>query len=232
MASHLNIVYKDEWIIVLEKPAGLLCHPVGHYQGDTLDARLRSYFGSEARLVHRLDQNTSGLMVIARSLRVARIFYKQFSRSKVYKEYVALVHGILPMKHGRIEFPLRPCTCQENVIKIKMEIHPQGMAARTEFDVLEEYGEYSLVRLIPSTGKKHQIRKHLAFIGHPIVGEPLYALGGLPFLWNYYLLRPSPWDIKILGHCLHACKIEFIHPISEDILSFSVPIPSTWEKIS
>ncbi|HNZ66826.1 MAG TPA: pseudouridine synthase, partial [Planctomycetota bacterium] len=72
MASHLNIVYKDEWIIVLEKPAGLLCHPVGHYQGDTLDARLRSYFGSEARLVHRLDQNTSGLMVIARSLRVAR----------------------------------------------------------------------------------------------------------------------------------------------------------------
>lgn len=207
----------------------MLCHPVGHYQGDTLVERLHYYFGDEARLVHRLDQNTSGLMVIARSLKVARIFYKQFSHYKVHKEYCALVHEIPQIKTGFIDFSLQASEKPENIIKIKMETHPKGMSSHTFYEVLQEYKNYSLLRVVPTTGRKHQIRKHLAFIGHPIVGESLYFKGGLPFLWDYYMSRPSPWHIPVIGHCLSAYKIEFIHPMTEEVMNFSIPIPSNWK---
>lgn len=185
-SEHLHVLYQDEAILIIYKPSGLLCHPVGHYQGDTLLARVQYYFGTEARLVHRLDQWTSGVMIIARNMQVSQLLYEQFSRRKIQKEYLALVYGCFPYQEGTISSPLMPDKSPDSIIKIKMKIAPDGLPCLTKYELIKKSEHYSLLKLIPYTGRKHQIRVHLASLGHSILGDPLYRYEGLPFLWEYY----------------------------------------------
>ncbi|NUM35478.1 MAG: RluA family pseudouridine synthase [Candidatus Brocadiae bacterium] len=226
--DHLCVVYQDEAILAINKPAGLLCHPVGHYQGDTLLARVQYYFGKDARLVHRLDQGTSGIMIIARNMLVAQILYEQFSSRKIQKEYIALVYGRFPYEEGMVNLPLASEKSQESMIKIKMKGDPHGLPSLTTYKLIKRSDSYSLLKLHPETGRKHQIRIHLASLGYPVLNEPLYQHEGLPFLWEYYFSRKSPWQTPIKGLGLHACQIDLQHPFSKDGLSFRAKPPEDW----
>lgn len=227
--DHLNIIYRDSDVIALNKPAGLLCHPVGYYQGDSLLARLKWHFGDEVRLLHRLDQNTSGVILAALNPQVVPLLYKQFARRLIKKSYVALVHGQITPAEGDIELPLSGKKHTGSLIKIKVNVDEEGLPAHTHYRVLQHKNDVSLVEVVPHSGRKHQIRVHLAAIGHPVVGDNLYCYGGLPFLWKYYCYRRFPWCSKLTGHGLHAWNLEIVHPYSQRRLAFCATWPRDWQ---
>lgn len=226
---HLPILYEDEEILVLNKNAELLCHPVGLNQGDTLITRLESCFGKEVKLVHRLDQGTSGIMVVAKTKLVAQRLYDQFSRRQVQKSYLALVYGSFPWDEGKIENAIGCEKTESSIIKIKMKITEEGLPSSTQYYLIQRTPQLSLLYIIPHTGRKHQIRLHLASLGYPIVGEGLYRHAGLPFLWEYYFLRQSPWHSALPGHGLHAYELSLKHPLRDDTLFFRVLPPPEWQ---
>ena len=229
MSSPLDVLFYDESIIVLNKLPGVTCHPVGHYQTDTLLCQLQSHFGPDTRLVHRLDRLTSGIMIAARTQEVARLMYQQFSKRELVKNYLVLVEGEIKQQQGTIDLAMCLDKSAESLIKIKMKIDSNGLAATTDYRVLCHCRDYSLVFITPHTGRKHQIRLHMAHQGHPVVGDPLYRYSGLPFLWEYYLSIPSPWPSPIQGLGLHACRIKFTHPITRQKLDFSALPPRDYQ---
>lgn len=230
--SHLPIIYSDNNLVVINKPAGLICHPVGHYQGDTLISRAIFYFGKELRVVHRLDKKTSGVVILAKNQKVSQYLYDQFSQRLVKKEYIALVYGKVKEHSQTLEFPISEKRKVNSIIKIKMEIGEQGLASKTEYKVIATSKDFSLLKVTPQTGRRHQIRIHLAKLGHPIVGDELYNKAGIPFLWEYYLCRDYPWKHTIKGYGLHAYKIELKHPEKNENIVFKADIPRSWDMFT
>ncbi len=224
---HLDILYKDESLVVLNKPPGLICHPVGHYQGDSMISRLH-YFFDKIWLTHRLDQGTSGILVAARTSKAVESLNHQFEKRRVKKQYLALVQGRMYPEQGEIIAPLALDTSLDAIIKIKMHITHQGMPSCTSYHTLYADSKVSLLLVEPKTGRKHQIRLHLASIGHPVIGETLYTHAGLPFLWEYYTERLSPWSSPMRGYGLHAYTISFQHPIGKQPITFNAPVPQDW----
>lgn len=227
----ISVVYEDEYLVAVNKPAGLVCHPVGGYQGNTVVSQLFNVYKKEVRLLHRLDKNTSGILLLALDSKVIPKLYKQFFRRLIQKKYLAIVRGTVFPEKGRVTLPIAK-TCETSVIKLKMTTNnPEGLPAETSYEVLSQKNGYSLLLITPITGRKHQIRLHLNSIGHPIVGDYLYCREGLPFLWEYYLRRPSPWRENISGHALHAHSIEFEHPILQKKMSLVAPFPENLQKL-
>jgi tRNA pseudouridine32 synthase/23S rRNA pseudouridine746 synthase len=171
----VQILHRDASLLVVVKPAGLLSVP-GKAEGaeDCLIARL-GRMDSQTRLVHRLDRDTSGVMVFARSHRAQRHLGRQFERRYVAKRYVALIHGAPPEAEGVIDLPLvadwpnRPR---------QMVCHARGKPARTRWRTLSVHGTATRLALFPETGRSHQLRVHMAELGHPILGDPLYGIAG------------------------------------------------------
>lgn len=221
----ISILHEDDYIVAVNKPAGLVCHPVGGYQGDTVVSQLGYLYPENIHLLHRLDKNTSGVLLVTRGKKIIPKMYKQFARRQISKTYLAIVHGIVKAKDAVVELPI--CKMDSNsLIKLKMTTdNPEGLPSKTVYSVIKTTKEYSLLSVKPITGRKHQIRLHLAAIGHPIVGDYLYRRSGVPFLWEYYLQRPSPWHEDIVGHALHAYSIEFKHPITEEKMCVFAPFP-------
>lgn len=226
--SHFPILYQDHEILIFNKPSGLICHPVGHYQGDSVICRLQPWFGP-VWLAHRLDQGTSGVLVLARTPRATESLNHQFEKRRVQKHYLALVQGEVAAKHGHIQTALNNDLSPLAIIKIRMKLDPQGFAADTEYDCIACNSKVSLLYLTPHTGRKHQLRLHLASLGHPILGENLYAQAGLPFLWEYYFHRPFPGIEQMIGHALHAYDIFFKHPSTCENVHFIAPLPQEWQ---
>ncbi|BBM82713.1 RluA family pseudouridine synthase [Candidatus Uabimicrobium amorphum] len=221
----ISILYEDENLIAVNKPPGLVCHPVGGYQGDTVISQLSSMYPENIHLLHRLDKNTSGVLLVTRGKRIIGKMYKQFARRIICKTYLAVVHGVVKFQQGIIKLPIARAD-ESSLIKLKMTTqNPSGLIAQTNYKLLETTATHSLLHLQPITGRKHQIRLHLAAIGHPIVGDYLYTHSGVPFLWEYYLQRPSPWHETIAGHALHAHSIEFEHPVLGQQLKMTAPLP-------
>ena len=214
----LKIIYEDDEMLAIDKPAGMVVHPApGHMQGTLVNALLSycsdlSGIGGVERpgIVHRLDKDTSGIVLIAKNEIAHRALASQFKNRKVNKTYLALVRGIVKSASGIIETPIG--RHKTNRKKMAASVN-QARIAETRFEVLETLGHFSYIRLFPKTGRTHQIRVHLASIHHPVLGDKLY--GGM-------ITKPY---IKIARQALHAHKIEINHPVNKQPLVFEAPVP-------
>ncbi|SVD19984.1 uncharacterized protein METZ01_LOCUS372838, partial [marine metagenome] len=204
----LKIIYEDDSMLAIDKPAGMVVHPApGHIKGTLVNALLSycsdlSGIGGVERpgIVHRLDKDTSGIVLIAKNEIAHRALASQFKNRKVNKTYLALVRGIVKSASGIIETPIG--RHKTNRKKMAASVN-QARIAETRFEVLETLGHFSYIRLFPKTGRTHQIRVHLASIHHPVLGDKLY--GGM-------ITKPY---IKIARQALHAHKIEINHPVNK-----------------
>ncbi|MDD5403951.1 MAG: 23S rRNA pseudouridine(1911/1915/1917) synthase RluD [Sulfuricella sp.] len=217
----LDIVYEDESLLVINKPAGLVVHPgSGNWQGTMLNALLH-YIPQlagipRAGIVHRLDKDTSGLLVVAKTLTAQTDLIRQLQARTVKREYLAVVQGA-PEETGSVEAPLGRHPTQ----RIKMAVVQYGKPALTHFVVVEHFAHYSLVRCQLETGRTHQIRVHMQHLGFPLLGDPVYGGKGMNV--------PVPLREVIRGfmrQALHAVRLGLIHPVSGEAMAWHADMPA------
>lgn len=226
------VIHEDLSLIVVNKPPGVVIHPApGHYTGTLVHGLLQhcrdlSGIGGELRpgIVHRLDKDTSGLVVVAKNDQAHAFLSAQFKAKEVTKQYVAIVHGIVKDEQGTIDLPI----ARHPVRRKEMSVVPSGgRRALTLWCKKEELsGRFSLVLVTPKTGRTHQIRVHLAHAGHPIVGDPVY--GYRRGWWKRHF--PEGQD-EVKRQMLHAEKIGFLHPESRVYCEFHAPLPNDMERV-
>lgn len=229
-----EVIYEDEDIMVLSKPAGVVVHPgAGHKEGTLVHGLLEhcqtlSGIGGVLRpgIVHRLDRDTSGLLVVAKSDRAHQQLSGQFKTGRVNKKYVALVYGTFQEKEGLIERPIgrHPVHRKKMSVQAKM-----GREARTLWKVLKASKDISLLEITIHTGRTHQIRVHLASIAHPVVGDSVY--GGKQE-WMRIQHPGVRQKVKtVQRQMLHARELGFVHPVAGRYMEFFSPLPSDMKKL-
>lgn len=222
----VNIVYEDEQIIVVDKPAGLVVHPAAGNQGGTLANALAYHFqqlsttGGPARpgIVHRLDKDTSGLLVVAKTEAAHDNLASQFRARQVFKSYLALVHGSLVADSGRIEQPI----ARDPANRMRMAVVPGGRQALSLYKVRQRFHRFTLLDVELKTGRTHQIRVHLAWLKHPVVGDEVYGGGRDKTVVN---VKVRAGIRKLHRQFLHAEQLAFDHPLTNDRLRFHSPLP-------
>ncbi len=216
------VIYEDKDIIVVNKPKGMVVHPANGNPDKTLvNAILAmckdslSGIGGEIRpgIVHRLDKDTSGLLIVAKNDLAHINMSKQIQNRQVIKKYIALVRGIVPEDEATIDMPI----ARSKKDRKKMAVDKDGKNAVTHFKVLKRYDKYTLLELKIDTGRTHQIRVHMSYIGHPVVGDTTYSNGKNEF--------------GIEGQMLHAKYLEFKHPITGETLKLEAPLPQYFENV-
>ena len=247
----LDIIYEDQDLIVLNKQANMIVHPArGNTHGTLVNAlafysdKLSSGTGEfRPGIIHRLDRDTTGVLVVAKNDTAQWKVAKQFERRQIKKSYLAVVHGTPELTADRISVPLGV----HPRIREKYAIRPEiGKEAITFYEVLESFRGFSLLRLNPKTGRTHQIRVHLSYIKHPIVGDDMYG-GKLIYPWQLqarperiYTERsrssrrnaePTSQDPVITRCALHASTLEFKHPTTEKIMKFEAPLPDDMQNL-
>ncbi len=214
-----------DWLAV-DKPAGIVSHPVNSVRDNSLIRILRRQEGNDAlRLAHRLDRETSGVLLVATCSESARRLSRAFERGLVLKEYLALVRGVVAVEEGRIELPIG--RAEASRVFVRREVRPSGEAARTDFAVVGRFPHATLLRVVPRTGRRHQIRVHLAAIGHPVVGDILY---GRPDR-DYLDLVRGARDARIeeggpRRQLLHCARLAFEDPSSGRYVGVVSPLPA------
>jgi 23S rRNA pseudouridine1911/1915/1917 synthase len=221
------ILHSDPHLLAADKPAGLVVHATRRRVRHTLLAILRRRLGEDGlSLAHRIDRETSGIVLLARDLPTARALSDAFAAGQIRKTYLAVVRGAPSPRRGRIDLPIG--SDRRSGIHVRRAVSPDGAAAITDYAVAARLGLFSLVRLRPHSGRRHQIRVHLEAIGHPIVGDKLY--GGDPRWYVRFLERGDSEEMRrALGaarHLLHASEVEFRHPASGRRLRLRSPLPA------
>lgn len=214
----LDIVYEDEYLMVINKPSGLVVHPGSGNKDNTLVNGLMYYtknlsdIGDCDRpgIVHRLDKDTSGLMLVAKENKTHEILAEEFKKHNIHREYIALVDGIIEVSRGTIDAPIK--RSKENYQK--MTVAAGGKNAITNFEVIKRYKNNTLIRLVLETGRTHQIRVHMAYIGYPIHNDPVY----------------NKKVSTSFGQFLHSEYLKFIHPITKKELEFRCPLPDEFQE--
>lgn len=217
----LDIYYEDDYLIVVNKPSGMVVHPApGNYHGTLVNALMYhtknlSNVNGEMRpgIVHRIDKDTSGLLLISKTNEVHRILADDFKYKRVKRKYLALVHGTIDESNGKIVAPIgrslidrkKMCVTEKNSKK-----------AITNFTVKERFKNYTLVELVLETGRTHQIRVHMAYINHPVVNDQVYSK-----------IKP----INNYGQMLHAYYLGFTHPITKEFMEFECPLETEFINI-
>lgn len=218
----VEVLYEDKDIIVVNKPKGMVVHPAnGNPDGTLVNALMSickgslSGIGGEIRpgIVHRLDKDTSGVIVAAKNDKAHLNLSNQIKNREVKKTYIALVRGIVNENEATINMPIARSTKDRK----KMAVNKNGKEAITHFKVLKRYENYTLLEVKIETGRTHQIRVHLAQIGYPIVGDIVYSNGKNPF--------------NVVGQMLHAKKLEFKHPITNKVMKIEAGLPEYFEEI-
>ena len=218
----VDIIYEDSDIIVVNKPKGMVVHPAnGNPDGTLVNAIMNickdslSGIGGEIRpgIVHRIDKDTSGLLIIAKNDKAHINLSEQIKNREIIKKYVALVRGIIKENNATIDMPIG----RSDKDRKKMAVRKDGKTAITHFDVIKRYNGYTYLSLKIDTGRTHQIRVHMAEIGYPIIGDSVYSNGRNPF--------------RVEGQMLHAKFLEFKHPITGEILKLEAPLPQYFEDV-
>ena len=220
----IPILYEDNDIIVVNKPKGMVVHPAnGNWEGTLVNAIMAickdslSGIGGEIRpgIVHRLDKDTSGVIVIAKNDKAHINLSEQIKNHEVEKTYIALVRGIVKANEATIDMPIARSTSDRK----KMAVSEKGKKAVTHFKVLKRYSKYncSLLEVKIETGRTHQIRVHLAQIGYPIIGDSVYSKGS------------NIWGIE--GQCLHAISLKFHHPVTGKEIFIEAPLPEYFDNL-
>lgn len=218
----LHILYEDQDLIVISKPRGMVVHPAhGHYDGTLVNALLHhcqdlsGVNGIERPgIVHRIDKDTTGLLVVCKNDFAHRAIAAQLADKTMHREYIALCKGVIKEDDGKIIAPIG----RDPYDRLKMAVDPKnGKDAITYFHVEKRYHQYTLVTLRLTTGRTHQIRVHMHYIGHPIEGDPLYGK-------KKHLLFQN-------GQLLHAYRITFIHPRTKECMTFEDPLPKEFQDV-
>lgn len=218
----LDIIYEDNDIVVVNKPKGMVVHPGnGNPDGTLVNAVLNhckgtlSGIGGEIRpgIVHRLDKDTSGLIIIAKNDKAHINLSKQIQDRKVKKIYTALVRSVIPEENATIDMPIG----RSKTDRKKMAVRKDGKEAITHIKVLKRYRNYTLVKVKIDTGRTHQIRVHMAEIGYPVVGDEVYSNGKNEF--------------NVHGQMLHSTSLDFTHPVTGEEMHFEAPLPGYFKNI-
>jgi 23S rRNA pseudouridine1911/1915/1917 synthase len=222
----MPLLYQDEQIVVISKPGGTLSHPTDKVQFNTVTYLLSKQLGRKVYLAHRLDRETSGTMVLALDVDAARSLYEQFVAHGVKKEYLAVVFGAVAWTETVVDAPLGE---EGKAIRVRRAVGgANGQSAVTEFRRLATDGRLSLISAMPRTGRLHQIRAHLAHLGHPLVGDKLYCGDGEVYM-KAVRKEVSRADLDALGadrQLLHAWRLSFKHPGDGRAITFEAPVPA------
>jgi len=222
----LEIIYEDAALVVVNKPAGLVVHPAAGIHSGTLANALAYHLqqlstqGGTIRpgIVHRLDKDTSGLLVVAKTEAAHENLADQFRARKVFKSYIALVHGVVEHENGRIDQPIG----RDPANRTRMAVRAGGRSAISVFRVRRRYQRFTLLDLELKTGRTHQLRVHLAWLKHPVVGDGVYG-GGRDNTVQDPKLRAEIRRTK--RQFLHAEHLGFLHPVTSESLRFTAPLP-------
>ena len=215
----LNIVYEDNDIIVIDKPSGLVVHPGSGNYTNTLVNGLMDYTKNLSNIngdirpgiVHRIDKDTSGLLLIAKSNKAHEILADDFKEKRIKREYIALLNGVFKQGSATIDAPIG----RDKKYRERMTVTAENSKnAVTHMKVLKRYNKYTLVSCILETGRTHQIRVHMAYIGYPVHNDPVYAKG----------------EATSFGQFLHSYKMKFIHPLTKKEMEFIAPLPEEFEE--
>jgi 23S rRNA pseudouridine1911/1915/1917 synthase len=233
----LAILYEDEWLAAINKPAGMVVHPAkGHWKG-TLTSALQFHFdklsgaGGPTRpgIVHRLDRDTSGVLVVAKTDQTHFALADQFEERSTEKEYFAIVAGVPDRDRDIIDLPIGIHPYQREKMAIRRD-HPTSRPAQTFYEVSERFDGYAALRVVPKTGRTHQIRVHLAHIGCPVLCDKLY--GGRATLARGEITRdPDDRDPVLSRQALHAARLKLVHPVTEVALEFIAPLPEDMTRV-
>jgi 23S rRNA pseudouridine1911/1915/1917 synthase len=230
----LDIIYEDDDLLVVNKPAGLVVHPAPGHRDDTLVNALLAYLPdlrtadneadaaqpmpARAGIVHRLDKDTSGLLIVAKSARAQQKLVEDMKQRKIVKRYLALVEGAVSLEQGSIDAPIG----RDPRRRQQMAITAIGSReARTSFRVLQRFAHHTLLLLQLETGRTHQIRVHLKAIGHPVIGDPVYGSAR----------GSASRRVPLKRQFLHAYQLRFQHPITGEMLELEAPLPDDLQAV-
>ncbi|WIL68724.1 RluA family pseudouridine synthase [Staphylococcus cohnii] len=217
---NLNFYYEDDDVAIVYKPKGMVVHPsAGHYTGTLVNGLMYqmkdlSGINGEIRpgIVHRIDKDTSGLLMIAKNDIAHRSLVEQLIDKSVTRKYIALVHGNIPHDYGTVDAPIG----RNKNDRQSMSVVDDGKDAITHFNVLEHFNKYTLIECQLETGRTHQIRVHMKYIGYPLVGDPKYG---------------QKKTLDIGGQALHAAVIGFEHPVTQAYIEKTSPLPDDFEQL-
>ncbi|HMU38577.1 MAG TPA: RluA family pseudouridine synthase [Pseudomonadota bacterium] len=226
---NISVVHEDPDFYVIDKPAGLPIHPTARYHFSTLTAVLRERFpGQTLQVCHRLDRETSGLMLVARNAGAASVLKTAFQRRLVEKRYLAIVHGELDLPDGEAWIIDQPMGPAGQLVRVKMAVCDEtqgGVPAQTVVRVLRRFYGHTLVECRPRTGRQHQIRVHLCHAGFPIVGDKLYPDEKLFLEWSEHGDEAVAHRLTLGRHALHAAGLAFPHPRTHAVVRFETDLP-------
>ncbi|ADQ04718.1 pseudouridine synthase, RluA family [Caldicellulosiruptor owensensis OL] len=218
----IDVVYEDEHLAVINKPRGMVVHPgAGNFENTLVNALLHKFSGRLSSIngvirpgiVHRLDKDTSGLLVVAKTDEAHIKLSEALKSHQIKRIYYAICEGVLKEDSGVVDAPIG----RHPVNRLKMAVVPNGKEAVTYFEVLERFDKYTFVKLRLKTGRTHQIRVHMSYIGYPLLGDNTYGRAKNEF--------------GVQGQVLHAGEIEFVHPITSKVLHFSADLPEYFVEI-
>ena len=219
----IEVLYEDDHLLVVNKSAGMIVHPThGHYTGTLANAVVYYWLSKHEsirfRPIHRLDQDTSGVLAIAKSPYVHQHVSEQMKNRQVDKSYIAFVHGKPEPAAGKVDEPIDRSDENPHIRIVRLDGYP----SITYYETVEVYGSGALMRIRLETGRTHQIRVHMKHIGHPLIGDPMYGLDDLP---------PDGGSGMIRRHALHAESLSFSHPILGERMTFTAPWPEDLSEL-